>query len=193
MNSFGLSAVMSCDGQDVLCYLGCNIHRLSLRMAGGGRLWSSAEAWRSGSLALCETPERTTGEDDLVQQRRQAETLQSKYSFSKPELPSEGSCSENLIYWVICVTLLCKIYLRSRSRQSNKPASWKDNFKFVKINQLNSLWSQTNMFDLFSTVCYLEQVDDQRASVAQVINNLEIIDVTVHWVGQLDKHTHTKS
>lgn len=27
---------------------------------------------------------------------------------------------------------------------------------------------------------YLEQVDDQRASVTQVIDNLEVVDVTVH-------------
>lgn len=48
------------------------------------------------------------------------------------------------------------------------------NIEFVQINDTKQ------HIKLFSTVFYLEQVEDQRASVTQVVNNLEVIDVTVH-------------
>lgn len=43
-------------------YLGCNTRRRWLKTAAGGRLWKSAEVWKSGSLVLCEKPQRRTEE-----------------------------------------------------------------------------------------------------------------------------------
>lgn len=36
-------------------------------------------------------------------------------------------------------------------------------------------------------------MDDQRPSVAQVVNNLEVVDVMVHRVAQLDRNTNTST
>lgn len=41
-----------------------------------------------------------------------------------------------------------------------------------------------------SSFLYLEQVDDQWTTITQVIHNLEVADVMIHWVGQLDQRDY---
>lgn len=41
----------------------------------------------------------------------------------------------------------------------------------------------------FTPASYLEQVDDERAAVTQVINDLKVVDVAVHRVRQLGTNT----
>lgn len=44
----------------------------------------------------------------------------------------------------------------------------------------------------FTPASYLEQVDDERAAVAQVVNDLKVVDVAVHGVRQLDTKTQRR-
>ena len=40
---------------------------------------------------------------------------------------------------------------------------------------------------------HLEEVDDERASIAQVVHHLVVIDVVVHWVAELETETEIET